>query len=85
MITHSALRKDGIIYIGKRHHNIFWMAGLQKLFPFKFFHNSEDGFLTQDGRFLNRQEAAAYVIEIKQELKGLHKFNGHKLYSEDLW
>ena len=87
MITHSAIRKDGIIYIGKRHDNVIAMGGLKKLFPWGYFKGCEQGFLTQDGRFLNRKEAGIYVLEIKQPLLGRHPFegNGRDLTSESLW
>ena len=49
----------------------------------------EQGFLTQDNLFLNREEAFTYAYEIGQlsaTTRWYHKDHGHEeLYSEDLY
>ena len=45
--------------------------------------HGEQGFLTENYCFLNRQEAMIYAKKIGQIKKG--KFNETRLFSEDLW
>jgi hypothetical protein len=79
MITAAAIRKDGIIYTGTRHCFIIRDSSPS----FGFFRNAEQGFVTDKGEFLNREEAAKYALEHGQ-IVGL-KFNSKHLFSEDLW
>lgn len=76
MIVESAILKDGVIYTGRRHVNIIHAH------PFQFFHNCEQGFVTDTGEFVNREEASKIALECGQ-IKEL-KF-GSLLYSEDLY
>ena len=77
MIKEAAIRQDGIVYTGRRHHNIIWdNVGKVK------FHNEEQGFVTDDGKFVDRIEGARIAIECGQ-IKELQW--PPNLYSEDLY
>ena len=76
MIKHSALRKNDIVYVGKRHCDIF------KQQPFGGLRDAEQGFVTDDGVFLNRIDACKYAIECKQIIKQNYNYG---LDSSDLW
>lgn len=87
MIICSAIKYKGIIYTGIRHHNCITLA----------YHETGDrpiagsiqGFIRDNGKFLNRWQAAQHAIACGQVVTGKakiqHIFNGHTLYSEDLW
>lgn len=76
MIIEAAILKDGIIYTGRRHHNIIWTN------PKGFFYNCEQGFVTDTGEFVNRFDAGKIAIACGQ-IKALQW--GNELYSEDLY
>jgi len=76
MIVESAIRKDNIIYRGKRHNNIL----CDKSRPFGFLKFGEQGFVTDAGEFLDRGQAAKHAFECGQ-IKELKK----QLFSEDLY
>lgn len=78
MIVSSAILKDGVIYTGKRHNDIL----CDKNRPFGFLKLAEQGFITDQGIFLNRKEALQHAIDCGQ-LKKETVFN--YLFSEDLW
>ena len=77
MIVRSAILKEGIIYTGHRHHDciheIVTRTGVRPA-------GGEQGFLTDEGRFLNRVEAVDHALKCGQ-IKEWKK----RLYSEDLW
>lgn len=82
MIKHSAVKtKNGIIYVGKRHGDCFELMfnlGVDK----EEAAYSEQGFITDDGVFLNRKLAGCYAKLIGQ----VENFEfGESLVSEDLW
>lgn len=79
MITHAAIRKDGVIYIGRRHCFIMHHPAYPKGFH-KF---SEQGFITESGKFLDREEGAKHALDCGQ-IKKL-KYSSRDLFSEDLW
>jgi hypothetical protein len=85
VIFQAAIRKDGNVYVGKRHCHILHNApkivinGVQKSSLF----DGEQGFIDTDGRFYDRASAAVHALECKQ-IKFL-KFNPTHLFSEDLW
>jgi len=72
---------SGIVYLGRRHHNCFRSARIEKYFPRP---PILQGFITSKDRFVDRKEAmiiaceAGQVIEIKESRKGI-------LVSEDLY
>lgn len=79
MIKQAAILKDGVIYEGRRHSDIFrdtlplgWLKG----------EGVVQGFVTEDGQFLNRRQAAQHAIRCGQIEKLKWPPN---LYSEDLY
>jgi hypothetical protein len=52
MIVQAAIRKDEIIYTGKRHHNILGAA-----VSFGYLKDGDQGFVTDTGEFVDRIEA----------------------------
>lgn len=79
MVVCSAVKKDGIVYVGRRHNNIrdnMVANGIS-------FKGCEQGFLDKEGRFLNRTEAAIDALACGQ-IKEL-KFSETELFSEDLY
>lgn len=77
MIVQSAIIKDGIIYTGSRHHNIINSN------PKGFFYNCEQGFITDKGNFVSREEALKIATECNQIIK--RTGGGDILFSEDVW
>jgi hypothetical protein len=79
MIKQAAILKDGIIYEGKRHSDIF-----QNTLPFGCLKGEDaiQGFVTDDGKFLNRKQAAQHAIRCRQIISLKWPPN---LYSEDLY
>ena len=75
MIINAAILKDGIIYTGRRHHLII------QSHPSKFFIDCKQGFITEEGRFVDREEGLRIAIECNQLIRE-PKF---ELFSEDLW
>ena len=81
MIKEAAILKNGVIYTGRRHNEI-----IHKYYPivgqFKADHPQGDpqGFVTDDGKFVTRQEAGKIAFECGQT-KEYHQ----TLYSEDLY
>ena len=73
MIIKAAIIKDGVIYTGKRHHNILFAAkGALKC--------GEQGFITDKGEFVNREKAAQIAYECGQIPNPKSE-----LFSEDLY
>lgn len=74
MIVLAAIKKDNIIYTGKRHAWIMWEN------PYQFKGNDNiQGFITNTGEFVDRKIAAQIAYQcgqIDQEQK--------ELYSEDI-
>lgn len=88
MIVSSAIIINGQILTGKRHHNIFQKAkadGIDRLDAIR----GEQGFVDENGKFYNREDAAKHAIECGQVKEGeavaIHIFDGKTLYSEDLY
>jgi len=77
MIKEAAILKNGTVYTGKRHCNI-----INDNYPKvgRFGHPDIQGFVTDDGRFVNRQEAAKIAFECGQT-----KEYKQTLYSEDIY
>lgn len=82
MIKCAAIRKNGIVYTGRRHHNIINRDNYPEL-PFGYFKNGEQGFVDDNGIFLTREEAAKHALECGQISK--LKFSQTQLFSEDLY
>ena len=75
MIKEAAILSEGIIYTGRRHNEIY------KKYPMKTF-NEVQGFVTEEGIFLNRIKAEDHARACGQLTKPLI---GSILTSEDLW
>lgn len=79
MIVKSAIRKDGKIYTGFRHSDIF-----KNTLPLGCLSDGEQGFITDKGEFVNRAEAYIIAKECNQIIRDLNTNDG-LLYSEHLW
>lgn len=69
---------EPLIYSGYRHCNILWQSKLVSRNPY------HQGFLTNKGRFVNREEALIIALKNSQVLD-LKDVRGNQLYSEDLY
>lgn len=78
-IKAAAIRKDGVVYTGMRHHEIINEI-INNAAPPGSLRGGEQGFITYDGEFVNRRDAADIAF-IHGQIHRLKK----KLYSEDLW
>lgn len=75
MIISAAIKdKNGTVYTGRRHHEIF------RTMPREMIKGHTQGFVTDDGKFFTREEAAEIAFICGQTDK---IFN--PLTSEDLW
>lgn len=73
---------EGIVVFGLRHNHCFEL--LSALYPNKeYISRCEQGFLTTDNRFVDREEASKIAIESGQIEKC--KYTDNYLYSEDLY
>lgn len=88
MITRAAILLNGELWAGQdgeRHHDVIRKISSHG----KKAHSGIQGFVTQTGEFLNREQAAKHAIECGQVISGhaniRHVFNGRELFSEDLW
>lgn len=75
MIIYSAIKKDGVIYTGKRHHNIINNAN-----PRGSLKGGTQGFVDENNNFFTREEAAEIAFNTGQIQKKVKR-----LFSEDLW
>ena len=79
-IFKSAIKQSNKVYVGKRHSDVIRIMVKDGFsIPIK----GIQGFVTEDGKFLNREESAKVALKNKQ-IKKL-KFSKTKLYSEDLY
>jgi len=62
MIEAAAIRKNGIIYTGRRHCEIL----CDRSRPFGFLKSAEQGFITDTGVFMNREEAGKHAFQCGQ-------------------
>lgn len=79
-ITAAAIQHDGRVFTGRRHcqiiRDIVKETHTKKVL-------GEQGFVLEDGSFVNREDAAFIALASGQITK--LKFNPTKLFSEDLW
>ncbi len=83
MIIKAAILKDSSIYIGLRHNEI--ITSKEKGF---FKGNCIQGFIDDNGNFLDREQALEHAYKCKQISKELYKERlkyNKELFSEDLW
>lgn len=81
-IVAAALRKDELIFSippPARHHTIFWAMAPLEIMPLHF----EQGFVTNTGRFVARNEACSIAREANQIL--VKTGPDYELFSEDVW
>lgn len=78
-IVKAAVRKNGQVYTGKRHHEI-----LNNIKPFGALKGSEQGFVTSTGRFVGREEARRIALDCGQVRKEDLRTN-NLIFSEELW
>jgi hypothetical protein len=95
MIIAAAIKiADVICFIPRpaRHHHV--LHSLAKSFKARTdrgYNEEEQGFVTNDGEFLNRLDAMKHAFACGQTLVGRitnidpNAYMGPKLYSEDLW
>lgn len=80
MIERVAIKmEDGRLYVGKpkeRHHHLL----NNKDRPIGVLKLGEQGFVDENGKFYNRQEAAKHAFDCKQI-----SIEKSTLFSEDLW
>ena len=91
-IVCAACIKDGFIAVGPRHFDptmreIIQYYGFAKNIPAnELWHNWEQGFIDQWGRYYNREEAMKIVLENGQRFdKERNGGSGEDLYSEGLY
>jgi len=80
MIKESAIVQNGVVYTGRRHHDVIRKivetTGIRPV-------TGEQGFVTDDGRFVSREEAAKIALSCGQIQK--LTFHSRELFSEDLY
>lgn len=86
-ITHVAVKlANGTIYSmprPNRHHNVIRHMSQDKV----DYKNNKEGFLDDQGNFLDRYEAYNLAVSTGQinRRKGEQFYQGPELYSEDIW
>lgn len=75
MIKTAAIRQNGKLFTGKRHHLI-----IGRILDTELSYTGEQGFITTSGEFLTREEAAVYAYK-----KGQIKKKTKVLYSDDIY
>ena len=71
------------IIFSKKNSRHCYLFPLAKEYGLKRPYREIQGFLTENGCFLDREEGAEYVLKIGQISK--LKYNNDRLFSEDLW
>jgi hypothetical protein len=82
MIRHAAMLRDGIVYVGHRHHNC--IATMRECgIPWPVTQGAEQGFVDHNGNFLNRKLALYEAMECNQIIKKHAPLD--ELHSEDIY
>jgi hypothetical protein len=84
MVVQSAIRLDGVVYVGRRHNDILRSAAEHGL-GFGGLRMGEQGFVDEAGRFLTRQEARAHFIACGQVPAHGELHHSDRLDSSDLY
>ncbi|MEK6882298.1 MAG: hypothetical protein AABY22_21950 [Nanoarchaeota archaeon] len=79
-IEESAIRRNGVVWTGRRHHEI--IKTIIETLDIKRV-DGEQGFVTNDGVFVDRQEGGRIALACGQ-IKNL-KYHKTKLFSEDIF
>jgi hypothetical protein len=87
MIIRAAILEKDTLFVGnegERHHNI--IHKIAAIYGKSF---GEQGFINDKNQFLTREQAAKEALLCGQVKVGYanikHKFDGKRLFSEDLW
>jgi hypothetical protein len=84
MITQSAIRLDGRVFLGRRHADILHQNAVSRDgVIISSIAGGEQGFVTDEGLFLDRELAAKHALGCGQISK--LKYSKNVLFSEDLW
>lgn len=84
MITHVAIKHNGKVHslpAPNRHHHILWKAVEE---TGKGLHGGEQGFLDDQGNFLDRFQALEHALACNQ-VKDINDIRAGRLFSEDVW
>ncbi len=82
-IESAAIRYKGETFIGRAHYNAWLLMTAKYPEMVNSQEGREDGFMTNTGRFVNREEALK-IAEKADELSVERGHEGSRLYSEDL-
>lgn len=74
----AAIKLNGKVYVGKRHSDVIW--NMVKIHGIEPPISGKQGFVTKDGEFVDRKEAAEIAFKCGQILKP-----STELFSEDLY
>ncbi|UCG94500.1 MAG: hypothetical protein JSW13_01710 [Candidatus Aerophobus sp.] len=80
-IVAAAVLQDGKVWAGRRHFELIWQI---KDDGGEYVSQDQQGFWTDDGRFVRRVAAMGIARESGQVVKG-ETINPRELFSEDLW
>lgn len=84
-ITHVAVRFQGVVYslpAPNRHHHVLWhIVGTGVA---SHVDNDEQGFLDENGTFLDRKQALVNALDNNQ-VKDPNDIRCNMLFSEDVW
>lgn len=86
-ITHVAIRFNGVIYslpAPNRHHNVISHIVETTNALAVDAYDEDEGFLDEDGRYLNRKQALVNAMEHDQ-VKDVNNIRCGQLFSEDVW
>lgn len=83
MIVAAAIKRDGVVYVGKRHADVILRMGTDfKLrVTVESLTTDVQGFVTGDLRFLDRNDAQRHAVECGQ----IPASHIGRLTSDDLW
>jgi hypothetical protein len=88
MITHVAIRFNGIIYSlpkPNRHHNVIRHIVDTTGVKYVDAHGIDQGFLDDTGAYLNRKQALRHALTCMQVKENTMGPKLGELYSEDIW
>lgn len=86
-IVAAAIKINGKLYLGARHHHAIWAAGCQGETAGAIA-KGKQGFVTADGTFLTRNQACLLAIKTNQlrtTAKAPKDPENSVIFSEDLW
>ena len=72
-IVKAAVKHKGKVYTGLRHAHIILESG-------EYISAKEQGFLTSEGKFVNRSKAAKIAFEAGQIRKGIYTLDSYQVF-----